>query len=637
MSKQTTIFSLTFFLYALTVQAQQKELETDSLAGVHYLNEVVVTGVLAPRTLKDTPVLTKIISGGEIRLSGATTLIEALEIFVPGVSFTPGQAMGDDVQIQGLENKYVLILVDGERLVGERTEKVNLARLNTGDIKQVEIINGASSTLYGSNAVGSIINIITRDVNKTLQGDINFRCSNYLDIMNASVGFKVKKLSSKTSFSRKDLSTYTVRNTGYVTDPYEDYSLSQSFKYKNDKFTAELKGNYYNQENWLMQKWQKRIDENITVGAKASYTFSEKNILTLSGHSDNYNGKIDSLYNRRIIRANASQYNSFRLTDVWNVTDKIHVVGGTEANFENVFSYNQFDSQNKKYAYNWNLFAQGELKTETGLEALLGARYIRHSKFGGYFAPNISLMYRLDNFRLRGNISNGYKIPTLKELYMEYPHWIGENLPFWIIGNEKLSPEESWYKAVSAEYLDNKINASVTVYDNSIRNKINTIRIFNETENRWEMKYQNVEEAHVTGIETSLQYSFLKYFQLRGGYAFTNAVDKTTGQQLDNNSKHTATANITFKQPHLPFIRSATQWSYYMLLSARVMSSRIVDKQPTGNYYTANFVYTQRFPIYKDLKGEFQFGINNLTDNINKYFAEYNPGRTYFASIGIKF
>jgi outer membrane receptor for ferrienterochelin and colicins len=625
--------------------AQQKPNTGDTL-NAQFLKEVVVTGTFTPRALKDTPLLTKVISGNEIRQSGATTLVEALENFVPGVSFIPNQAMGDNIQIQGMDNKYVLILIDGERLVGERTEKVNLSRLNTADVKQVEIINGASSALYGSNAVGSVINIITGDVNKPLQGDIRLRRADYLTLIDAALGFKIKDFSSKTSFARKDMDRYEVKGTSYTANPYEDYSVSQSFKYRNEQLTAELKGNYYNQENWLLDKNQTRIDENYTLGGKLQYTFSPKNTLTLSGHSDNYEGKmVYKLRNDSAVRANASQYSSFRLTDVWNVNDRIQIVGGAEVNLENVFSYNQFDTQGKKYASNRNLFAQGEWKTGTGLEALLGARYISHSQFGGYLAPNLSLLYRLDRFRFRGNISNGFKTPTLKELYMEFPHWIGENLPFWVVGNETLTPEESWYKAVSAEYIDNRLNVSVTVYDNAVRNKINTVAFLNETLNRTEMRYENVEEVRITGMETALQYAFLKYFQLRGGYAFTNAIDKTAGRQLPGNSKHTATASLTFRRQHLPFLASTTHWPYHILLSARAMSPHTVYSEnngsvtelSTGSYYTVQLIYTQHFPVYKDLKGDFQLGVRNLTDNISKDFAEYNPGRTYFVSVGLRY
>jgi outer membrane receptor for ferrienterochelin and colicins len=610
------------------------------------LPEVVVTGTYTPRSLKDTPVLTKVISGSTIRESGATTLVEALENFIPGVSFDPNQAMGDNIQIQGLDNKYVLILVDGERLVGERTEKVNLSRLNTSDIKQVEIISGASAALYGSNAVGSVINIITQDVNKPFQGEARARISNYLNVYSANAGFKVKGFSAKTSFTAKDMRPYEVKGTSYTADPYEDYSISQSLKYSHRKFGIELKGNFYNKENWLLEKYQTRIDRNYMLGGKFNYIFSPKNSLTLSGNSDNYDGY--QVYKRKddsTAYTNGSKYHSFKLVDVWDVTQNIHIVSGVELNFENVFSNNQFGTRTRKQASNQNLFLQGEIKFNSQWEALLGARYIYHSQFGSYLAPNVSLMYSHKHLRLRANVSNGYKTPTLKELFMEFPHWIGENLPFWVIGNPDLMPEKSWYKALSAEYISKNLNVSLTVYDNSIKNKINTVTVFNEIENRTEMKYENVEEALITGVDVSFDWSFAKYFRLRGGYAFTNAVDRITRQQLPGNSRHTATMSLQFLQKHLPWKKSATKWGYNLLLLGRIMSPRKVYSEnngevselSTGNYYIVNFVYTQHFPIYKDLRGDWQFGVNNLLNHINKDFAAYNPGITFFGSISIRY
>jgi outer membrane receptor for ferrienterochelin and colicins len=645
MSKYNTIFILTLFLWNFAIRAQNNLPDSDSTS-LRALEEIVVTGTFTPRTLKSTPVLTRVISGNDLREAGTPTLVEALENFIPGVSFIPNQAMGDDIRIQGLESKYILILVDGERLVGERTEKVNLSRLNTADIKQVEIINGASSVLYGSNAIGSIINIITRDADQNLQGDARLRFSDYLMTNDANLRFKIKSVSSKTSFSRKDMQTYDVKETSYSADPYEDYSLSQSFRYKNKKLDAELKGNYFNQKNWLLQKNQVRQDENYTIGGKVNYVFSSKNALTLSGNSDNYDGHLIKKLENSTEHANGSQYNAFKLIDAWNIADKIQLISGAEMIFEKTFSYNQFgDDADEKNASNWNLFAQGEWKTGTGLDVLAGLRYTRHSQFGGYLSPGISLMYSLNDFRFRANIGNGYKAPTLKEMFMEFPHYIGENLPFWVVGNPGLSPEKSVYKAVSTEYAGNDLNASITLYNNAIKNKINTIQVFNDAKNRTEMRYENIEEVAISGVDLSLQYAFLNHFRLRGGYAFTNAIDKTTRRQLSGNSKHTATVNLQFLQKHLPFLPSSSQWGYNLLLSGRVASPHAIYSETngqvtelaTGNYYIANFVYTQRFPIYKNVKGDFQLGVNNLLDYINRDFAAYNPGRTFFTSLEIRF
>jgi outer membrane receptor for ferrienterochelin and colicins len=643
MLKQTIAAIATLLLCPGTAWAQRATEKPDTLLP---LNELVVTGTFTPRALKDSPVLTKVISGNDIRQSGATTLLEALEYYIPGVSFEPNQAMGDNIQIQGLENKYVLILIDGERLVGERTEKVNLSRLNTGNIKQVEIINGAASALYGSNAIGSVVNIITRDVTNPFEGDARMQQSTYLNVTDASFGFRLKNFSSKTSFARKDMDTYTVKNTAYTAYPYEDYSLSQTLKYRTSRFVAELKGNYFRQKNWLLDKNQTRIDGNYTLGAKLQYLFSPNNHLTLSAHNDNYEGNLAYQFRPDLNdRANASQYTSFRLIDAWTINPQLQIVGGAEVNLEDVFSHNQFATQDKRYASNYNLFAQGEWKTPIGVEALVGIRYIRHSQFGRYASPNLSLLYRTDRFRFRGNVSNGFKAPTLKEMFMEFPHYIGDVLPFWIVGNPNLLPEESWYKALSAEYLHPKLNASITAYSNAIHNKINTLSIRNEALQRTEMKYENVESARISGIDLAIQYTFLKYFTWRGGYAYVDAIDRTTGQQLAGNSRHTATMNLQFAQPHLPFLSQTRSWPYNLLLSFRTMSPRtvytetegVLTELSTGNYYIGRVVYTQYFPIYKQLRGSFQFGINNLLNHVNRDFAAYNPGRTCFVGLGIRF
>ncbi|MDR2120921.1 MAG: TonB-dependent receptor [Tannerella sp.] len=623
----------------------------------HFLDEVVVTGTLTSRTLKNTPVLTRVIPGADIRRSGAVTALEALENFVPGVHFTPNP-MGDNIQIAGLDNKYILVLVDGERLVNERTENVNFSRLNASDIKRIEIINGASSVLYGSNAIGAVINIITADVDKPLLGSVRVRYSKYNSfVADATFGFRIKGFSSKTTLSAKNSDGYTARSqpgedgqtTQYTMYPYSDLSLSRVFKYETTRLTAELKGAYYRNEQWFLHKYQTRVDVNHTLGAKVRYTPpSAAHTLTLSGNSDNYGGhQVYKMRRDSSVYVNGSRYTAFRLIDAWDVTDKIQLVSGAEMNLEHTFSYNQFGfDPAKRRASNANVFAQGEFRTDNGLEALAGARYTHHSQFGGYLSPKISLMYRTGGFRFRGNISNGYKAPTLKELYMNFPHKIGEDIPFWIIGNDALVPEESWYRAVSVEYIAPGINASVTAHDNSIRNKINTTQFWDEALSRTEMKYENVEDARITGVDCALQWDFLKRFHLRSGYSFAHAVDVATGRQLSGNSKHTATLSLMFGNARLPFLPSSDS-PYTLSLLARFMSPRNfysvdlitgeVNDDSTGSYFISNFVYSQQFALHKDLKAEFQFGINNLFNHVNRDFLSNNPGRIFFVASGIRF
>ncbi len=623
------------------------------------LDEVVVTGTRTPRTLKNTPVLTKVISGIEIQQSGAVTALEALENYLPGVMFTPN-AMGDNINIAGLDNKYILVLVDGERMVNERTENVNFSRLNASDIKRIEVISGASSVLYGSNAIGSVINIITKSVDKSFQGNARARYSKYNTYVgDASLGFKLGSFSSKTTFSTKSSDGYDANRENVTSDfsmnPYSDFSIGEELKYHSGKkIYAELRGNYYCNETWFLHKYQTRKDDNYTFGGKLIYNFSQTNTLTFSGNTDIYRGhQVYKLVGDSSVYANGSGVSAFRLLDVWDITKKIQLVSGAEWNLEDCYSENQFgETGGDRDANNWNLFAQGEFKTNIGLEALIGARYTNHSQFGGNLSPTVSLMYKLDDFRFRANVSNGFKAPTIKELYMLYPHKIGDNIPFWIIGNPDLVPEKSWYKALSAEYAGDKLNASVTVSDNTIKNKIITEQSWNSSINRTEMKYENVEDAQIRCIDVSLQWSFSDLFTLKTGYSFADAKDKTTNLQLPGSNRHSATCNLTFMRRYLPFL-SKYDTPFSLVLSGRYMSSRIlnreityaedektileVDESKSGDYYITNFVYNQQFPVYKKVRGEFQFGINNLLDYVNHDSAPTSPGRVCYVSLGVNF
>ena len=627
--------------------------------GDHSLDEVVITGTRTPRTLKNTPVLTKVISGVDIQESGAVTALEALENYLPGVIFSP-DAMGDNINIAGLDNKYILILVDGERMVNERTENVNFSRLNTYDIKQIEVISGASSVLYGSNAIGSVINIITKDVDKPVQGNARLRYSKYNTFVgDASFGFKVGKFSSKTTFSTKSSDGYDSNrenvSSEFSMNPYSDFTIGEVLKFRfDDKLDFEIKGNYYRNETWFLHKYQTRIDDNYTFGGKLNYSFSQMNKLTFSGNTDIYRGhQVYKLVGDSSVYTNGSGYTAFRLLDVWDATKDLQIVSGAELNLEDCYSENQFgESGRDRDANNWNIFAQGEYKTKIGLDALLGARYTNHSEFGDHLSPTASLMYKLNDFRFRANISNGFKAPTIKEMYMVYPHKIGDDVPFWIIGNADLVPEKSWYKAASAEYTVRNFNASVTLYDNVIKNKIVTEQKWNDALNRTEMKYDNVEDASIRGVDVSLQWTFLNTFIVKTGYSFADAKDKTRDLQLTGNSKHNATCNLTFKHEHLPFLPKA-DCPFSLVLSGRFMSSRILNRDITydedgatilaieetksGNYYIANLVYNQHFPIYRRVKGEFRFGINNLFDYVNHDSAPGSPGRLCFVSLGLNF
>jgi outer membrane receptor for ferrienterochelin and colicins len=125
------------------------------------LNSVVVTGNRAERKLKDVSLITQVVTTHEIEKVGAVNLQEALEMAVPGLEFQQ-EGYGTNLKMQGLDGKYVLILIDGERMAGETRGNIDYSRLNAANVERIEVVRGASSSLYGSKAIGGVINIITK-------------------------------------------------------------------------------------------------------------------------------------------------------------------------------------------------------------------------------------------------------------------------------------------------------------------------------------------------------------------------------------------------------------------------------------------------------------------------------------------
>ena len=127
------------------------------------LEEIVVTATRTPKALKDVPVVTRVIGSDELRKADATNIQDLLTEEIPGLEFGFSMTQETSLSMSGFGGSAVLFLVDGERLAGETMDNVDYNRLSLGDVGRVEIVKGASSALYGANAVGGVVNLISRE------------------------------------------------------------------------------------------------------------------------------------------------------------------------------------------------------------------------------------------------------------------------------------------------------------------------------------------------------------------------------------------------------------------------------------------------------------------------------------------
>jgi len=166
------------------------------------LNPIVVTASHTPKTLKDAPVVTRLITLRDIKIVDATNIQDMLIQELPGLEFGFAMSQETSLNMSGFGGNAVLFLIDGERLAGETMDNTDYNRLNLDNVGRIEIVKGASSALYGSNAVGGVVNIISRENLEPWTANANTRYNTFGHEWRNGVSFffNTEKWNSQTSF-----------------------------------------------------------------------------------------------------------------------------------------------------------------------------------------------------------------------------------------------------------------------------------------------------------------------------------------------------------------------------------------------------------------------------------------------------
>ena len=150
-------------LSMLAIGMSAQTLPPSAIRDTVELEPVVVTASLSPKALKDAPVVTRLITLHDIKITDATNIQDMLTQEIPGLEFGLAMSQETSLNMSGFGGNAVLFLVDGERMAGETMDNVDYNRMNLDNVGRIEIVKGASSALYGSNAVGGVVNIISRE------------------------------------------------------------------------------------------------------------------------------------------------------------------------------------------------------------------------------------------------------------------------------------------------------------------------------------------------------------------------------------------------------------------------------------------------------------------------------------------
>ncbi len=598
------------------------------------LDMVVVTGTRTPKLLKDAPIITRVITQDEIQQLDVTNVQELLQAELPGVEFTYSMNQQVSLNMQGFGGNSVLFLVDGERLAGETLDNVDYSRLSLGDISHIEIVKGSASSLYGSNAVGGVINIITKQKKQPWSLNLNARYGSHnQQRYGGSVGFDVKGVNNMLTVQYVHNDPITLKNSGDFGSVYGFNSLDikdkLSYSYK-DKFKITARAGYFFRERASQELSHERYRD-FSGGLKGEYNITADDDISLSYAFDQYDKSDFTLLDKLDVRDYSNVQHTLR--GIYNHTfNKKHIltVGGDYMR-DYLMSY-QFADNGAYYQHTADAFAQFDWNPLRSLNVIAGLRYDYFSSANlHHVSPKLSLMYKFKRFSVRASYANGFRSPTLKERYMNFDM----ASIFMIYGNPDLKPEVSHNFSLAGEYSYGNYNVTLMGFYNRVRDRITTA---------WNgeikgMVYTNMAPLHVTGVDVSASASWKFGLSARVSYVFTKELIPKGEPEISVTRPHSATFRLCYGK----------EWKKYgftLLLSGRVLSSVTCDE------YTSmtSFDETRRvtYPAYTIWKFGFNqkivkgLHVNFVLDNIFNYVPDYyysnspaTTGITFTAGVSI--
>lgn len=619
------------------------------------LDEVTVTGTRTEKTVAETPVMTRIVPSEVLQRNDFESMIDVLEYNIPGLRFNT-DPRGNNIQVQGLENSYILILVDGERLSTTPGGPIDFDRLTTANIKKIEVLKGAASALYGSSAMGMVINIITDIPKRPLEGWAKVRYGKYNDLqLDAGVGMKYKGFYAQTLFNRTSSDGYDLTPEtpeSFTENPSHHMTIEEKLGWNNQYSRITVKGSLYWGE--VENPWESTAPTHYrsltkTLQVNAEHAFNDRYKLYGTYAGDFYTRKTvyDFLYLPDSTNA-WSHEQTIRLVDEFKPWDNLVIVKGFEWN--GTKNYNKMQYGKEKTIRDMddaNLFAQADWMITDRLEVIGGFRYTHNSEFGSAFTPKINLMYSPGNFKIRAGYSRGFKTPGLTELYSDFNMGsVSHN-----IGNPDLKAEHSDYFSVSGEYTwQGRLMLTAELYQNTVDNKINSYNVDIEDpkpgELGTELRYENVKGVRIRGAEATATYYPVSALLLRTSYAFCDALNKETGLQLSGNSKHAMNWSASLHGKLLKHEGAVTlsgRWD-----SKRISKSRRTETDDSGQ--EVEVITTRTKPGYTMWKLTAQYtpwtwkymrlsvtgGVDNLFDFVDTSII-YDPGRRFFGSLILRF
>ena len=616
------------------------------------LEPTVITATSTLRQLSDAPASVTVISRDDLSMRPVQDLEDALR-GTPGLQFTGIGLTRRGVSIRGMGSEHTLVLVDGQR-INNAAGAVAHADFDLGwvpveAIERIEVIRGPMSSLYGSEALGGVVNVITRratdawhgaaQVNGGIREDGRAGQTHQLGIY--AGGPLVPGLLGLT------LSGETRRRQ--ETPFHDDPSLSEIEG--RDAYNADIRLSWtpdsaqridLSYASGLEDRWR---DTRSAGRAPVDYESSdriERERYSLAHRGDwTWGSSTLRAYRNTLERTNRYTHGVIPASPRQELTDDIldgslslpmgdmHLVtlGGEwrrEQLEDGGFATGEAQSIHRA------LFLQNELQFNPTWSLVLGNRFDQHEAYGWHNSPRVYLVHHMnDALTIKGGGGRGFKAPSLKQLSPGYSA-IGAGGMFRIFGNPDLEPEINTTYEINADYQADGWSLSAGVFQNKVRGLIQTICVSNCGVRGAEIRnYDNVEEARIRGLELGGSLDLSSSLRWELNYSYLDAIDRSADRRLRDRARHLA--NTRLQWTPTPAFTGQLRGEY--VGSQLTYASDTAYAVPA--YRLWHLELTQRITDSLSIRG----GIENLTDedfsDASNHFTFAEPGRTYHVGLSL--
>ena len=605
------------------------------------IEPVVVTATKTAQRLKDTPVTTLLITRDEIEASGAENIGEVLEHQAGIVVHRDGH--GDGVQLQGLGSEYVLILMDGEPQVGRIAGKLDLARIAVENVERIEIVKGASASLFGNAALGGVINVITRKATSpfSVQVSQSFEQNSTFD-GRGTVEFKRDKLNTLFTLSgnRRNPIDLDAEDLATTIDGYANWTGSARTEYQLTPLTTlRFSGQYFTQtQEGISENGSLAFDrlgdiENFSGSVGVAHAFNAPAKLTGKLYATRYDDTstvIDRTTGKTTSRnLNIQDLGKGEVQFDAVLWEKHHLSLGGEVILENLQS--QRITGGERGLVTNSFFVQNEFRPISAVALVVGGRLDNHSEFGMHLSPKVSTLYRVtDALRVRASYGQGFRAPDFKNLYLDFTNVTSG---YQVLGNPVLQPESShsWNFGVEYQVVDNLLGR-IHLYRNDLSNLIEAERIGKSAAGGSKFQYQNISEAFTEGFDVEAVIGSIGGFTSTVGYAYLRGADKESGLPLLNRSTHSGILKLAYLHGDSGFQadlrgRYASQWGLFD------DGDKVLEPDELAPSYWIWNVRVSK-PLFKLFKAS--FGCNNIFDFKIPTFYTF-VGRSFYGGLSLSY